>query len=149
MSRRSTKSTRPRIGLALSGGAARGMAHVGVLRALEEHSIPIDVIAGTSAGALVGGVYAAGVPLDEMEKIGRALHWRDIGRVTLSRLGVQTNARLETLLRPRLPVTRFEDLRIPFAAIATDLNSGAPVLMSGEGDLAFAKIGRASCRERV
>ena len=143
MSRRSTKSVRPRIGLALSGGAARGMAHVGVLRALEEHAIPIDVIAGTSAGALVGGVYAAGVPLDEIEKIGRALHWRDIGRVTLSRLGIQSNARLENLLRPRLPVTRFEDLRIPFAAIATDLNSGAPVVMSGEGDLAFAI--RASC----
>ena len=141
--RRSAKPTRPRVGLALCGGAARGLAHVGVLRALEEHAIPIDVIAGTSAGALVGGVYAAGLPLDEIEKIGRSLHWRDIGRVTLSRLGVQSNARLENLLRPRLPVTRFEDLRIPFVAVATDLNSGAPVVMSGEGDLAFAI--RASC----
>lgn len=143
-SRRSrTKAARPRLGLALSGGAARGMAHVGVLRALEEHAIPIDVIAGTSAGALVGGVYAAGVPLDEIEKIGRELHWRDLGRMTLSRLGIQSNARMEDLLRLRLPVTRFEDLRIPFAAVATDLNSGAPVVMSGEGDLAFAI--RASC----
>lgn len=140
---RRPKPTRPRVGLALSGGAARGLAHVGVLRALEEHAIPINVIAGTSAGALVGGVYAAGLPLDEIEKIGRSLHWRDIGRVTLSRLGVQSNARLENLLRPRLPVTRFENLRIPFAAVATDLNSGAPVVMSGEGDLAFAI--RASC----
>ena len=142
-SRRSTKPARPRVGLALSGGAARGLAHVGVLRAFEEHAIPIDVIAGTSAGALVGGVYAAGLPLDEIEKIGRALHWRDIGRMTLSRLGIQSNARLEDLLRPRLPVTRFEDLLIPFAAVATDLNSGAPVVMSGAGDLAFAI--RASC----
>lgn len=142
-SRRSTKAARPRVGLALSGGAARGLAHVGVLRALEEHAIPIDVIAGTSAGALVGGVYAAGLPLDEIEKIGRTLRWRDIGRMTLSRLGIQSNARLEDLLRPRLPVTRFEDLRIPFAAVATDLHSGAPVVMSGEGDLAFAI--RASC----
>lgn len=142
-SRRSTKAARPRVGLALSGGAARGLAHVGVLRALEEHAIPVDVIAGTSAGALVGGVYAAGLPLDEIEKIGRTLRWRDIGRMTLSRLGIQSNARLEDLLRLRLPVTRFEDLRIPFAAVATDLHSGAPVVMSGEGDLAFAI--RASC----
>lgn len=137
------KEARPRVGLALSGGAARGMAHVGVLRAFEEHGIPIDVIAGTSAGALVGGVYAAGLSIDEIEKLGCSLHWRDVGRTTISRLGIQSNARMEKLLRARLPVTRFEDLRIPFAAVATDLNSGEPVVLSGEGDLAFAI--RASC----
>ena len=141
--RSQTKEARPRVGLALSGGAARGIAHVGVLRALEEHSIPIDVIAGTSAGALVGGVYAAGLSIDETEKVGRGLRWRDVGRMTVSRLGIQSNARMEDLLRARLPVTRFEELRVPFAAIATDLNSGEPVVMSGEGDLAFAI--RASC----
>jgi len=140
---RKEKTSRPRIGLALSGGAARGMAHVGVLRALAEHDIPIDFISGTSAGALVGGVFAAGMSIDEAEKIGRGLHWRDVGRMTLSRLGVQSNARMEELLRSRLPVTRFEDLRIPFAAVATDLTSGEPVVMSGEGDLPFAI--RASC----
>lgn len=139
----SGQKLRPRVGLALSGGAARGMAHLGVLRALEEHAVPIDVISGTSAGALVGGVYAAGLSVAEAEKIGCGLHWRDLGRMTLSRLGIQTNARMEEMLRARLPVTRFEDLRIPFAAVATDLNSGQPVVMSGEGDLAFAI--RASC----
>jgi NTE family protein len=142
-SSRTKKQFRPRLGLALSGGAARGMAHIGVLRALEEHAIPIDMISGTSAGALVGGVYAAGMTVDEAEKICRGLHWRDVGRMTLSRLGVQSNARMEELLRARLAVTRFEDLRIPFAAVATDLNSGEAVVMSGQGDIPFAI--RASC----
>ena len=135
--------TRPTIGLALSGGAARGLAHVGVLRALSEHEIPVDFIAGTSAGSIVGGAWASGMPLKEIEELGRGLRWRDIGRMTMSRLGVQSNARLEEYLRARLPVTRFEDLRIPFAAVATELNSGAAVIMREKGDVPFAI--RASC----
>jgi NTE family protein len=134
---------RPRIGLALSGGAARGIAHVGVLRALAEHNIPIDCIAGTSAGALVGGVLASGMPLSEIESIGKSLRWRDVGRMTMSRLGVQSNARLEQYLRARLPVTRFEEFPIPFAAVATDLQSGTGVILQGEGDVPSAI--RASC----
>lgn len=137
------KMKRPRIGLALSGGAARGIAHVGVLRALAEQEIPIDCIAGTSAGSLVGGALAAGVPLSEIESIARSLRWRDIGRMTMSRLGVQTNERLEHYLRERMPATRFEDLSIPFAAVATDLHSGKAVVMREEGDVPFAI--RASC----
>lgn len=134
---------RPRIGLALSGGAARGLAHVGVLRAFAEHEIPIDCIAGTSAGALVAGAMASGLALSEIESIGRSLRWRDVGRMTMSRLGIQSNERLEQYLRQRLPVTRFEDLPIPFAAVATDLQSGKAVIMQGEGDVPFAI--RASC----
>ncbi|MBV9211062.1 MAG: patatin-like phospholipase family protein, partial [Acidobacteria bacterium] len=134
---------RPRVGLALSGGAARGMAHVGVLRVLLEAGVPVDFIAGTSAGALVGGALAAGMPLDEIEAITRGLRWRDVGRMTLSRLGVQSSARMEEFIRQRFPLTRFEELPIPFAAVATDLHSGEPVILSGEGDIAFAI--RASC----
>ncbi|MDQ3668223.1 MAG: patatin-like phospholipase family protein [Acidobacteriota bacterium] len=134
---------RPRIGLALSGGAARGLAHIGVLRALAEHNIPIDYLAGTSAGALVAGTLASGMALSEIESIGRNLRWRDVGRMTMSRMGVQSNERLEKYLRERLPVTRFEDLPIPFAAVATDLQSGKGVIMQGEGDVPFAI--RASC----
>jgi NTE family protein len=133
----------PSIGLALSGGAARGLAHVGVLRALVENKIPINYIAGTSAGSIVGGAFAAGMSIDEIEALGRSLRWRDIGRVTMSRLGVQTNYPLERFLRERLPISRFEELPIPFAAVATDLNSGSAVIMRDEGDLAFAI--RASC----
>ena len=134
---------RATIGLALSGGAARGIAHVGVLLALAEHKIPIDYVAGTSAGSLVGGALASGMPLSEIESLGRNLRWRDIGRVTMSRLGVQTNERLEQYLRVRMPVTRFEELPIPFAAVATELHSGAAVVMRDRGDVPFAI--RASC----
>ncbi|HKE55731.1 MAG TPA: patatin-like phospholipase family protein [Pyrinomonadaceae bacterium] len=136
-------SHRPTIGLALSGGAARGIAHIGVLRALLENNIPIDCIAGTSAGSIVGGAFAAGLSLERIEAIGRSLRWRDVGRVTMSRLGVQSNERLEHFLRAQLPVTRFEDLKIPFAAVATDLHSGKAVVMREHGDVPFAI--RASC----
>ena len=131
------------IGLALSGGAARGIAHVGVLLALVEHKIPIDYVSGTSAGALVGGAFASGMPLSQIEGLGLNLRWKDIGRVTMSRLGVQTNERLEQYLRARMPVTRFEELPVPFAAVATELHSGAAVVMKDQGDVPFAI--RASC----
>jgi NTE family protein len=133
----------PKIGLALSGGAARGMAHVGVLRALLENDIRIDCIAGTSAGSIVGGAFAAGMSVEEIADFGHKLRWRHIGRITMSRLGVQTNARLESYMRSRLPITKFEDLPIPFAAVATDLKTGQAVVMKDKGDVPFAI--RASC----
>jgi NTE family protein len=136
-------TARPRLGLALSGGAARGVAHVGVLKVFKEEGIPVDCIAGTSAGALVGGAYAAGMTVEQLEELGRTLRWRDFGRVTLSRLGVQSNARMEEYIRERFPIARFEDLPIPLAVIATDLRTGTPVVMRDEGDLGFAI--RASC----
>ncbi|HEY2964177.1 MAG TPA: patatin-like phospholipase family protein [Pyrinomonadaceae bacterium] len=129
--------------MALSGGAARGIAHVGVLRALAENNIPIDCIAGTSAGSLVGGAWATGLPVDQIEDLGRKLRWRDVGRMTMSRLGVQSNDRLEQYLRERLPITRFESLPIPFAAVATELGTGAAVVLRDHGDIPFAI--RASC----
>ncbi|HJP93543.1 MAG TPA: patatin-like phospholipase family protein [Pyrinomonadaceae bacterium] len=134
---------RPTIGLALSGGAARGVAHVGVLRALTETEIPIDCIAGTSAGSLVGGAFAAGLPVDDIAEFALKLRWRDIGRVTMSRLGVQSNERLEQYLRTRLPITKFEELPIPFAAVATELKTGGAVVLRDKGDVPFAI--RASC----
>ncbi|HWS86546.1 MAG TPA: patatin-like phospholipase family protein [Pyrinomonadaceae bacterium] len=137
------KGRRPRLGLALSGGAARGIAHVGVLKVFAEEGLRADCVAGTSAGALVGGALAAGMPVEEIEEVGRTLRWRDLGRMTLSRLGVQSNAVLEEYVRARFPVTRFEELAVPFAAVATDLRTGARVVMRDEGDLGFAI--RASC----
>ncbi|HYP02551.1 MAG TPA: patatin-like phospholipase family protein [Pyrinomonadaceae bacterium] len=134
---------RLRVGLALSGGAARGAAHVGVLKVLAEAGITIDTVAGTSAGALVGGAFAAGMRVAELEELGREMRWRNFGRMTLSRLGVQSNARMEDYIRARFPVTRFEEMPIPFAAVATDLHTGLPVVMRDEGDVAFAI--RASC----
>ncbi|MCA1635258.1 MAG: patatin-like phospholipase family protein [Acidobacteria bacterium] len=134
---------RPRLGLALSGGAARGAAHVGVLKVFREQGIRVDCVAGTSAGALVAGAFASGMELEELEQIARDMRWRDFGRMTLSKLGVQSNARMEMYIRERFPVTRFEELPVPFAAVATDLHTGTPVVMRDEGDVAFAI--RASC----
>jgi NTE family protein len=139
----SEQPKRLRVGLALSGGAARGVAHVGVLKVLLEAGIPVDSVAGTSAGALVGGAFAAGMPVAELERLGREMRWRNFGRMTLSRLGVQSNARMEEYIRERFPVTRFEEMPIPFAAVATDLHTGQAVVMRDVGDAAFAI--RASC----
>ena len=136
-------SNRPRIGLALSGGAARGIAHVGVLRALEENAIPIDAIAGASAGALVGGAYAAGLSIAQLEEMARKFRWRHTARFSFSRLGLQSNARMEDFLRARLPVSRFEQLKIPFAVMVTDLRDGTPIVLRDTGDVPFAI--RASC----
>src|SRR2546429_593819 len=137
------RSNRPRVGLALSGGAARGIAHVGVLRALTENQIPIDAIAGASAGALAGGSFAAGLSLDDLEEMARGFRWRHTQRFSFSRLGLQSNAGLEKFLRAKLPVTRFEDLKVPFAAMVTDLLKGELIVLRDRGDLPFAI--RASC----
>jgi NTE family protein len=132
-----------RVGLALAGGAARGIAHVGVLRALVENDIPIDAIAGASAGALIGGCYAAGVSIESLEEMAATFRWRHTQRFSFSRLGLQSNAPMEKFLRAFLPVTRFEDLKIPFAAMVTDLKKGELIVMRDHGDLPFAI--RASC----
>ena len=138
-----SRSDRPRIGLALSGGAGRGIAHVGVLRALTENQIPIDAIAGASAGALAGGSFAAGLSIDDLEEMARGFRWRHTQRFSFSRLGLQSNAGLEKFLRAKLPVTRFEDLKVPFAAMVTDLLKGELIVLRDRGDLPFAI--RASC----
>ena len=132
------KFDRPRIGLALSGGAARGIAHVGVLRALEEHAIPIDAIAGASAGALVGGLYASGLTISQIEALARRFRWRHTARFSFSRLGLQSNARMEDFLRAHLPVTRFEELKIPLAVMVTNLRDGTPIVLRDTGDVPFA-----------
>lgn len=133
---------RPRIGLALSGGFARGMAHIGVLQVLQENLIPIDYIAGTSVGALVAATYAAGVPLEEMERQAVLTRFSDFGKWTLSWMGLATNARLEGYLKKFSPVASFEELKMPLAIAATDLRTGESVYFT-KGPLGPAL--RASC----
>ena len=86
------------MGLALAGGFARGIAHIGVLRVFRDAGIHIDCIAGTSVGALIGAAYCAGTPLEEMERIGANTSFTDFGRWTPSWLGLATNQRLEKYL---------------------------------------------------
>src|ERR1700752_1688967 len=86
---------RPRVGLALSGGFARGIAHIGVLRVLREAGIPIDAVAGTSVGALIGSAFCAGASFEDMERIGVTTKFTDFGRWTPSWIGLATNQRME------------------------------------------------------
>jgi NTE family protein len=162
---------RPRVGLVLSGGGARGTAHIGVLKVLDELRVPIDAIAGTSMGAVVGGLYASGLSARDIEKIMTSVNWRDAfsdrparedldlrrkeedetflvkfplglrgGHVVLPKGLIEGQKLTETLRRLTLPVARitnFDDLPTRFRAVATDLESGASVVL-GSGDLTSA-----------
>jgi NTE family protein len=164
-------AARPRIGLVLSGGGARGAAHIGVLKVIEELGIPVDAIAGTSMGAVIGGLYASGLTAREIESVMNSVNWEDAfrdqpprssltfrrkteDRSFLVRLplglrggefllprGLIQGQKLTQLLRSlTLPVAGIEDFdRLPtaFRAVATDLESGAQVVLS-RGDLVGA-----------
>jgi NTE family protein len=136
------ESGRPGVGLALGGGFARGFAHLGVLRVLEQHGIPVTHIAGSSVGSILGAAYASGAPLDRIVACCRGLRFRDIARWRVSRLGLANNQRLAGLIERVFESRQFEDLRIPVAVVATDLSSGDPVIFS-QGNLVDAI--RASC----
>jgi NTE family protein len=118
---------RPRVGLALGGGFARGIAHIGVLRTLEQNGIPIDYIAGTSAGALAGMAYASGLSFEEVVNRAAALRFGNFGQWRFSWLGLASNQRLEFYPKRHLNVSTFEELRIPLTIAATDLITGEPV----------------------
>lgn len=117
-----------RIGLALGGGFARGIAHIGVLKVLEEENIPISIIAGTSVGALMGAAYCSGVSVEELEQIAGRVRFRTFARWTVSRLGFASNARMIGFLNSILKVRTFEELRLPLAVTATDFSSGEGVV---------------------
>ncbi len=161
---------RPKIGLALGGGGARGIAHIGVIRALEEMNIPIDYIAGTSMGSIAGGLYSCGFTPDQMEAVIKSIKWETLfqdaperpeqsfrqkeddfehliplefglnfekgglvlppGLIAGSKLGFV----LDSTLLP-CSVANFDELRIPFRAVATDIQTGEPYVMS-QGSLA-------------
>src|SRR6267154_4521501 len=133
---------RPRVGLALAGGFARGIAHIGVLRVLREAGIPIDCVAGTSVGALIGTAYCAGTPLEDMEAIGRTTSFADFGRWTPSWLGLATNQRMEKYLERLTAAKTFEELKTPLAISTSDINEGITVYYTS-GSLAQPL--RASC----
>ncbi|EIJ41034.1 putative esterase of the alpha-beta hydrolase superfamily [Beggiatoa alba B18LD] len=161
--------THPKIGIALSGGGARGMAHIGVLKALEELHVPIDYIAGTSMGSVVGGLYASGLSTEDLTKAAFDIDWAGMfrsepDREQLTYREKQNQRRLFSLeagvseqglsvpsgfigaqdlflnlryMTQDLYVDSFDQLPIPFKAVATDLNSGEAVLLE-KGDLALA-----------
>ncbi len=167
------QASRPKVGLVLSGGGARGAAHVGVLKVLEEHQVPVDMIAGTSFGAIVGGLYASGYSAAELEEILNTIDWQaslsssaprsqcsfrrkedDEGFLIKLKLGIKDGAlRLPTglitpnnlrltlrdLVSPAAEAENFDDLALPFRAVATDLETGLAVVL-GHGDLTSAMM---------
>lgn len=127
-----------KVGLALSGGGARGFAHVAVLKVLVESGIPIDLIAGTSAGSIVGGAYAAGMTIDEIAAMSAKIGWTNMTRPSLSPLGALSNAPMSAFLARELPVATFEELKIPFGAVAFELETSSEVIFKDQGDLVLA-----------
>jgi NTE family protein len=162
---------RPRIGLVLSGGGARGAAHIGVLKVLEENHVPVDAIAGTSMGAVVGGLYASGLSADDIERVMTSVDWQDAFRDRPARTDLNFRRKLEDqnflvkfplgikgrkfrlprglvqgqkltqilrgLTLPVAQVQSFDDLAIPFRAVATDIVTGDRVVLD-HGDLTTA-----------
>ena len=118
----------PAIGVALGGGFARGIAHIGVLKVLEQENIPIRAVAGTSVGALIGACYCSGLSLAEMEDVAYNTRFTTFARWTLSRCGFASNDRMISFLTRTLKCKSFEDLRIPLGVTATDFNTGEGVV---------------------
>src|SRR6187549_3229601 len=164
-------TARPRIGLVLSGGGARGAAHIGVLKVLEENHVPVDAIAGTSMGAVVGGLYASGLSAADIERVMTSVDWQDAFRDRPARADLNFRRKLEDqtylvkfplglkggefrlprglvqgqkltqilrgLTLPVAPIADFDDLAIPFRAVATDIVTGDRVVLD-HGDLTTA-----------
>jgi NTE family protein len=137
------RRSEPAIGLALGGGFARGIAHLGVLRVLEERRIPIGMIAGVSAGAIVASAYASGTSIEEIAAAARTMKFKDVARWTVSLLGLAGSERMAGFLKRLLKVYTFEQMRIPLAVVATDLKTGLPAVFRDRGDVLLPI--RASC----
>lgn len=130
---RKAKLQKKRVGLALSSGAARGLAHIGVLEVLEREGIPINMIAGTSMGALIGALYAQGKTVSELKTLAIELGSRRfslLSDLTLPRAGLIQGRRIKNTLKSIIGDREFQDLKIPFACVATDIETGEEVVIN-------------------
>ncbi len=132
-----TPAAKPKIGLALGGGAARGFAHIGVIKMLEAHDIVPDYVVGTSAGAVVGSLYAGGHDAFAMQKIAQQLDEKIFADWTLGGRGLLKGEALQDFINQHLNRRPLEKLNKPFATVATDLNSGERVVFRS-GDTGMA-----------
>lgn len=129
-------------GLALSGGTAKSVAHVGIIKALAEENIAVDYITGTSGGSILAALYASGMPVATMEELALEMSWKKLMSVKLSPLGFISSAKIEEFVRTAIGDITFEDLKIPCFVIATDLETGDKKVFD-TGAVAVAV--RASC----
>ena len=126
------KKKKLKIGLALGGGGIRGLAHIGVLKVLEQNNIPIDFIAGTSAGALIGGAYSFDKNIEKIEKIALSFNRRKfLSLVDPSlRRGLIKGEKAKKFIESYIGQALFKDLEIPFLTTATDLETGESILLN-------------------
>jgi len=132
-----------KIGIALGGGFARGIAHVGALNFFEQNGIPIHCIAGVSAGSIVAAAYASGATCDEIARAGSSMRFTDVARWRIGRMGFAGSDRMERFLRNLLKCDCFEQMRIPLGVVATDVVTGEPLVFRDRGDVILPI--RASC----
>ena len=126
------EAKRLKIGLALGGGGPRGLAHIGVLKVLEENGIPIDYVAGASMGALIGAIYAAGVEMERLEEIALNMDLKQTALMlapTIARSGLIEGRRVREFIKSFVGDANIEELKIPFAAVATDINTGEEMVI--------------------
>ncbi len=124
--------THPTIGLALGSGGARGLAHIGVIKVLEKNNIPIDFIAGSSIGAMIGGIYAVTKDIGKIEKIALSNTWHQVLKLILDpsiKGGLISGQKIEAFIQKQIGHISFNKLKIPFVATATDLKTGRPVVL--------------------
>ncbi len=133
----SPRTENRRLGLALSGGATRGLAHIGVLQALEDNKVRPDCIAGTSIGSFAAALFAFGVPLKEIRRIAQGMTPIKVSRLKLSRLALFSNEELGRLIQTVIGHVKIEDSPIPLAIMTVDIGSGQKVVMR-TGELAPA-----------
>jgi len=118
-----------KIGLALGGGTALGFAHIGVLKAFEDEGVPIDFISGTSAGAIIGSLYAFGVSFKDIEDEANNLNWKKAAKIHPSKLSIATNDAVKKILEKHIgKKADISDAKIPLAIVATDIESGAKII---------------------
>ncbi len=131
---------RKKIGIALGGGAARGIAHIGVLKALRDFQIPIDYVAGVSAGAVVGAFFAAGLDLETMEEKVTQVTWSDFASFHFSKLGMMSSKPIESFIERYIGKMTFSQLKLPFSVLATDLVSGKGVTLNNPKSLVSSAV---------
>lgn len=137
-------SKRPKIALVLGGGGARGIAHIGVLRAICKEHIPIDLVVGTSVGSIVGAFYCAQVPFEKMYELANKTNIKTFSNINYVSMmdmlltdNLFSNDKLEKYINENIGNIRFDELKIPLVCVATDLNTGERILLR-EGSVAFA-----------
>lgn len=128
---------RKRLGIAIGAGAARGLSAIGILKAFEKHNIPVDYIAGTSIGSVIGSLYAYGYKADDIERILVKTKWENYLDFTFPENGFMSGNKLEDFLKEKLKNKKFKQLKIPLAIVATDINKGNRVIFT-KGDVATA-----------